>query len=103
MQTVASVAQALISMREIRFFTGCLLKLHEIVEISYWWANETSVSKTIQQTGHSCRTIVDCYNYHRDVCTQWFLDHPVQVGVGKVVEIDKSKFGRKNTTVEDTD
>ena len=71
---------AAISMGEISFFTDCRLKLHEIVEVSYWWASETSVSKTIQQTGRSSRTIVDCYNYHRDVCTQWFLDHPVQVG-----------------------
>ena len=40
-------------MRGGSFFTGSHLKLHEIVEISYWWASETSVSKTIQQTGHS--------------------------------------------------
>ena len=69
-------------MREGSFFTGSHLKLHEIVEISYWWASETSVSKTIQQTGHSL-TIADWYNFHRDVCAQWFLDHSVQVGVGK--------------------
>ena len=50
--------QSVISMREGSFFTGSHLKLHEIVEISYWWASETSVSKTIQQTGHSPRTIV---------------------------------------------
>ena len=99
MQTVASVAQvatswqemehncwrcprygcqSVISMREGSFFTGSHLKLHEIMEISYWWASETSVSKTIQQTGHSSRTIVDRYNIHRDVCAQWFLDDPVQ-------------------------
>ena len=39
---------------------------------------------------------MDWYNFHRDVCAQRFLDHPVQVGgVGKVVEIDESKFGRR--------
>ena len=39
---------------------------------------------------------MDWYNFHRDVCAQWFLDHPVQVGgMGKVVEIDESKFGRR--------
>ena len=85
MQTVASVAQvatskgtycwrcprygcqSVISMREGSSFTGSHLKLHEIVEISYWWASETSVFKTIQKTGHSSRTIMD--NFHRDVCT----------------------------------
>ncbi len=31
-----------------------------------------------------------------ETCAQWFLDHPVQIGgVGKVVEIDESKFGRR--------
>ena len=38
--------QSVIFMREV-FITGSHLKLHEIVEISYWWASETSVSKTI--------------------------------------------------------
>ena len=52
------------------FFTGSHLKLHEIVKISYWWASETSVSKTIQQTGHSSRTIMDWCIFHRDVCAQ---------------------------------
>ena len=55
-------------MREGIFFTGSHLKLHEIVEISYLLASETSVSKTIQQIGHSSRTIVDWYNFHRDLC-----------------------------------
>ena len=83
-------------MREGSFFTGSHLKLHEIVEISYWWASETSVSKTIQQTVHYSRTIVDWYNFHRHICAQRFLDHPVEVGgVGKVVEIDELKFGRR--------
>ena len=70
--------QSVLFMRGGSFFTGSHLKLHEIVEISYWWASETSVSKTIQQTGHSSRTIVDWYIFHRDVCAQWLLDDPVQ-------------------------
>ncbi len=66
------------------------------MEVSYWWACEASVSMAVQQTGHSTKTIVDWYNFHRDICAQWFLDHPVQIGgVGKVVEIDESKFGRR--------
>ncbi len=77
------------------FFSGSHLKLNEIVEVSYWWACEASVSMAVQQTGHSTKTIVDWYNFHRDICAQWFLDHPVQIGgVGKVVEIDESKFGK---------
>ena len=45
--------------------------------------------------------MVDWYNFHRDVCAQYFLDNPVQVGgVGKVVEIDESKFGKRFGGVE---
>ena len=41
-------------------------------------------------------TIVDWFNFIRDVCTQFFLDHPIQIGgVGSIVEIDESKFGRR--------
>ncbi len=88
-----SGCQSVISMRDGSFFSGSHLKLNEIVEVSYLWACEDSVSMAVQQTGHS---IVDWYNFHRDICAQWFLDHPVQIGgVGKVVEIDESKFGRK--------
>ena len=50
----------------------------------------------MHKTGHSTNTIVDWYNFHRDVCAQYFIDHPLQIGgAGKVVEIDESKFGRR--------
>ncbi len=55
------------------FFSGSHLKLNEIVEVSYWWACEASVYMAVQQTGHSTKTIVDWYNFHRDICAQWFL------------------------------
>lgn len=50
----------------------------------------------MHETGHSSRTVVDWYNFHRDVCAQYFIDHPVKVGgIGKIVEVDESKFGRR--------
>ncbi len=83
-------------MRDGSFFKGSHLKLNEILELSYWWANGASVTRAMHETGHSSRTVVDWYNFHRDVCAQYFLDHPVVVGgVGKVVEIDESKFGKR--------
>ncbi len=70
--------------------------MNEILELSYWWANGASVTRAMHETGHSSRTMVDWYNFPRDVCAQYFLDHPVVVGgVGKVVEIDESKFGKR--------
>lgn len=39
---------------------------------------------------------MDWYNFIRDVCAQYFVDHPVQIGGPMVeVEIDESKFGRR--------
>ena len=50
----------------------------------------------MHETGHSTNTVVDWYNFHRDVCAQYFIDHPLQIGgAGKVVEIDEAKFGRR--------
>ena len=38
----------------------------------------------------------DRYNFCRDVCGQYFFDHPVTIGgLGRVVEINELKFGRR--------
>ena len=88
--------QAVSSVRSDSFFAGSHLKLDEILAITYWWARGSTVSRAMHETGHSSRTIVDWYNFHRDVCAQYLIDHPVQVGgPGKTVEIDESKFGRR--------
>ena len=39
---------------------------------------------------------MDWYNFIRDVCAQYFIDHPAIIGrQGVEVEIDESKFGRR--------
>ena len=46
-------------------------------------------------------TAVDWYYFIRDVCTEHFKQHPVQIGgPGLEVEVDESKFGRRNTIGE---
>eukprot|EP00731_Ephydatia_muelleri_P027606 Em0019g479a len=41
-------------------------------------------------------TAVDWYNFIRDICAQYFVDHPTVIGgPGTEVEIDESKFGRR--------
>ena len=41
-------------------------------------------------------TSVDWYNFIRDICIQYFINHPAVIGgPGKEVEIDKSKFGKQ--------
>ena len=88
--------QAVLSFRDGSFFAGSHLKVDDILAITYWWARGVPVSVTLHETGHSPNTVVDWYNFHRDVCTQYFVDHPSKVGgPGKVVEIDESKFGKR--------
>ena len=42
------------------------------------------------------RVTIDWFNFFRDVCAQYFLDHPITIGgSGTVVEIDESKFGKR--------
>ena len=41
-------------------------------------------------------TAIDWYNFLRDVCAEYFAQHPVQIGgPGIEVEIDESKFGKR--------
>eukprot|EP00731_Ephydatia_muelleri_P008685 Em0004g1023a len=58
--------------------------------------------RDISTISESCRgfvgsaTSVDWYNFIRDICIQYFIDHPAVLGgPGKEVEIDESKFGRR--------
>ena len=49
-----------------------------------------------KETGVSVRVTIDWFNFFRDVCAQYFLDHPSTIrGSGTVVEIDESKFGKR--------
>jgi len=51
------------------------------------------IAKSLKVTDH---TAVDWYNFLRDICAQYFVDHPTVIGgPGTEVEIDESKFGRR--------
>ena len=50
----------------------------------------------MQEMKIASQAAVDWYNFTRDVCVQHFVDHPAVIGgPGLVVEIDKSKFGKR--------
>ena len=49
-----------------------------------------------KETGVSVRVMIDWFNFFRDVCAQYFPYHPITIrGLGTVVEIDESKFGKR--------
>ena len=47
----------------------------------------------MKQVGVAAEGIVNWYNYVRNICTMWSIDHPMELGGnGAIVEIDESKF-----------
>ena len=72
--------QSVLSVRDGSFFSGSHLKLNEVVELFYWWTRGHTIFNVFHETGHSSRTIADWFNFHRAVCAQYFINHPIQIG-----------------------
>ena len=109
--------QAFRNIRDSSFFAKSHLKLETLIELMYFWstqvrpltlslalplvlllftASQVSVSDAAKEAGVSKRMAIDWFNFCRDVCGQYFLDHPIIIGgPGTVVEIDESKFGKR--------
>ena len=86
------------SVRFGSFFSNTHLSLHQILRAAYYWANHPSSTLTTIQTEasiHSKTTIIDYYNYFRDICQEWALRIQVNDrlgGLGRIIEIDESKL-----------
>jgi len=84
------------SIRAHSFFSASHLSLHLIVKVVYFWAHQYPQHIVIHETGISEKTIIDFYNFCREVCSVVLekFSEPIG-GVGKIVEIDESKFGKR--------
>ncbi|GFO16147.1 hypothetical protein PoB_004265200 [Plakobranchus ocellatus] len=81
------------SIRINSLFEGSHLQLVQILDIVYWWCRDLRQVHVIQETGVSKKTVIVWQKYIRDVCAQYVIDHPVQLGGrNRTVEIDESKF-----------
>ena len=101
-----------VSLRDGTFFAKSHLEIERIIRLIHLWSTRTSLGRMMKETKHaidwltrnatiftcmqiSTKTAVDWYNFLRDVCAQYFVDHPVKIGgPGIELEIDESKFGR---------
>jgi hypothetical protein len=73
------------------------LPLAKLVYLVYWWSGETTVKSAADTTGVSQKTIVQLYQYMRDVCSTKLLNTPPDLGgPGVVVQIDESLFNHKS-------
>ena len=101
----ASCRYSMVNERSARFsvhygscFFNTHLSLHQILRAAYYRANHPSSTLTIIQTEaniHSRTTIIDYYNYFRDICQEWALRVQVNErlrGLGRVIEVDESKL-----------
>ena len=78
------------------FFDGkyCKIPCSKVLELVYHFAWKTPVMKAAREVGVCPNTAIDYYNYCREVCTVSTARRGDSIigGIGKIVEIDESKF-----------
>ena len=85
-----------ITVRRDSFFEKSKLSLQQITKLVYFWTLKYTQDIVHYKTGISAPTIVDYYKLCREVCTVLIEEESMQIGgVGKVVEVDECKFGRR--------
>ena len=71
------------------FFEGSHLTLVQLIGCIYWWSRNFKQSDTCVETGMSRKSVIEWQKRIRDICCQYLMDHPVQMGgPGRTVEID---------------
>ena len=84
------------SFRKFSFFSSSKLSLSTITEIIYYWTYKLQQDFVIHETGLSNHTVVDFYNFLREVCSVILQEQSEAIGgPGKIAEIDESKFGKR--------
>ena len=76
-------------------YDGSHLSVKRHLALMYFWARETSVAETTDHVGVSSATVVQWFQYFRDICSWKLLQTRIVLGgVGKVVQIDESVMVR---------
>lgn len=85
-----------ISVRIGSWFENHKLTLEKIVLITYFWVYKVSETFVRHELEIASQTVVDWYNFSREVCTCVLEKNSEKIGgPGKIVEIDESKFGKR--------
>jgi len=89
------------SMRQNSWFSGSRLSIEKVLALTYTWAHKFTTTQAVHETSlddesTSTETVIDWYNYCREVCADRIMNHHAgQIGgPGMTVEIDESKFGK---------
>ena len=85
-----------VSITQGSWFSKSNLSLETIVFLTYFWVYRAEQEFVKHELGISHTTIFDWYYFSREVCISILEVYSRQIGgPGKVVEIDKSKFGKR--------
>ena len=85
-----------ISFRRCSFFERSHLSIAVILQLVYYWIYKYPQHIVLQELGVSKKTVVDFYNFCREVCSVVLQKEAEPIGgPGKIVEIDESKFGKR--------
>ena len=88
---------AKVSIRRGSWCDGSHLSVEQVLKLTYLWVwkcSESFVMREVKIGGE--HTIVDWFNFCREVAVEVMQKESVQIGgVGEVVEIDESKFGKR--------
>ena len=91
--------QHAVSVRRGSFFSRGHLSMQIIAAFVYLWSVDTPLQIIMHELQIiSWHTVVDWANFCRDICTQWQVDHPIEIGGMDYqgspieVEIDETYF-----------
>ena len=86
-----------LSIREGSWFSKSNFLLEQIVKLTYYWVYKCPADFVTREPRiGSEHTLVDWYNFAREVCVEIIQRDSEQIGGdGKEVEIDESKFGKR--------
>jgi len=80
-----------IALNKDAFFDGTHLHLPKLLGLMYFWAAETGLTQATNHLSISSATVVQWYQYFRDICSWKLLRSPLILGgVGKTIQIDES-------------
>jgi len=77
------------------FMEGAHLAVKKLMALMYFWAYEEPVSKETAHTHVSSKTVVQWYQYFRDICSWKMLATVISLGdPGLIVQINEAKYHR---------
>lgn len=75
------------------YFENLHFPILKYIYLFYYWASRTPITVVREHLGIELPTLIDHYNYCRDICSWRLLQQPIQLGGPNiVVQIDESLF-----------